>query len=123
MYANKQQYLETALWSSTDDEGEPLDSYQFSDEAEKKMETDLQNFLARCAAEAPSALAWYDENFDAGQFAHDFWLTRNRHGAGFWDRDYTEPGRTHLRALTKLAHAEGEQNLYLDPDTMRVMLD
>jgi hypothetical protein len=27
---------------------------------------------------------------DDGHVAHDFWLTRNGHGAGFWDGDYDE---------------------------------
>jgi hypothetical protein len=25
------------------------------------------------------------------QNGHDFWLTRNHHGAGFWDRGYAKP--------------------------------
>lgn len=29
---------------------------------------------------------------DAGQAGHDFWLTRNGHGAGFWDRGLGELG-------------------------------
>lgn len=120
MYANKQQYLATALWSSTDDEGEPLDSYQFSDAAERQMGADLQNFLARCEAEAPFALAWYGANFSAGQFAHDFWLTRNGHGAGFWDRDYSQPGKTHLDTLSAIARSEGACNLYLREETQEV---
>ena len=33
----------------------------------------------------------------------DFYLTRNRHGAGFWDRGYGPIGRT----LTQAAHAYG----------------
>lgn len=27
---------------------------------------------------------------DDSQNGHDFWLTRNRHGAGFWDRGYPD---------------------------------
>lgn len=27
---------------------------------------------------------------DFSQHGHDFWLTRNGHGAGFWDRGYDE---------------------------------
>ena len=33
---------------------------------------------------------------------HDLWLTANRHGAGFWDGDWT-----HGDALTEAAHAAG----------------
>ena len=52
------------------------------------------------------------ENVD-GHIAHDFWLTRNRHGAGFWDGDYPEPEATQL---TDLAHTFGECHLYVGDD-------
>lgn len=42
---------------------------------------------------------------DFKQAGHDFWLTRNHHGAGFWDGDYPEPEGTEL---TKLSHSFGE---------------
>lgn len=44
------------------------------------------------------------------QAGHDFWLTRNGHGAGFWDGDWTEPAAT---LLTDAAKKFGEYNLYL----------
>ena len=31
-----------------------------------------------------------NENADDTMGAHDFWLTRNGHGAGFWDGDWPE---------------------------------
>lgn len=43
------------------------------------------------------------------QNGHDFWLTRNGHGAGFWDRGYPEEIGD---KLTEAAHAFGEA--YLD---------
>lgn len=49
---------------------------------------------------------------DAGH-GHDFLLTRNRHGAGFWDRGYKTLGRI----ATKHAQSYGEVHLILDPDT------
>ena len=40
------------------------------------------------------------------QAGHDFWLTRNHHGAGFWDRP--ELYGTHLAdVLTRASHACG----------------
>ena len=44
--------------------------------------------------------------------AHDFWLTRNGHGTGFWDGDYPETGDR----LTELAKKFGECNLYVTDD-------
>lgn len=42
----------------------------------------------------------------------DLWLTRNRHGAGFWDRDLGPIGKR----LTDAAHALGECVSYLGDD-------
>lgn len=44
---------------------------------------------------------------------HDFWLTRNGHGCGFWDGDWEEPAAT---KLTNLAKQFGELSVYLGDD-------
>ena len=49
------------------------------------------------------------------QAGHDFWLTRNRHGTGFWDREEVY-GAEAAEALTEAAHAFGESHLLLDDD-------
>ena len=46
---------------------------------------------------------------------HDFWLTRNGHGAGFWDGDWTEPAASILTAASKRF---GECSLYLGDDQL-----
>jgi hypothetical protein len=38
----------------------------------------------------------------------DFWFTRNRHGAGFWDGDWSDP---QAKTLTDAAHRFGEFDL------------
>lgn len=81
-----QGYLECALWSSTDesrdDGGDPLDdNYDTSDihpDAIATMQADCASFIDGNADDL--------ESIDAEQAGHDFWLTRNGHGAGFWDR-------------------------------------
>ena len=52
------------------------------------------------------------EGIDAAQAGHDFWLTRNGHGAGFWDRGLGERGDR----LTNAAHVYGACDLYLGDD-------
>lgn len=42
----------------------------------------------------------------------DYWLTRNRHGAGFWDRGLEQLGTE----LTAAAHADGSLDLYRSDD-------
>lgn len=50
---------------------------------------------------------------DAEQNGIDFWLTRNGHGAGFWDRNYDE---AIAQALTSASKTFGESNLYTGDD-------
>ena len=54
-------------------------------EALKTMKSDCDRFQE----EAGELL---DEHTDPTMGAHDFWLTRNGHGAGFWDGDWPENG-------------------------------
>lgn len=66
------------------------------------------------------AAAFQKENGDdigsnSEQAGHDFWLTRNGHGSGFWDGGWPEPAATRL---TDAAHAYGEFNLYVGDDGM-----
>lgn len=56
--------------------------------------------------------------WDAEQFAYDFWLTRNGHGCGFWDRapsddlEYAEIGEN----LTLIARSFRDIDPYLGDD-------
>jgi hypothetical protein len=106
-------YLEAALWSSTDEStpsgGEPMDkNYSISDitgEAKQKAEKDCDEFVEK-AGELLDGL-------DMEKVGRDFWLTRNGHGAGFWDGDYE---REVGEKLTDIAHDFGEVNLYVGDD-------
>ena len=46
------------------------------------------------------------------QAGHDFWLTREGHGCGFWDGDWPITGDI----LTKASEAYGEMYLYVGDD-------
>jgi hypothetical protein len=96
-------YIECAVWSSTDDTGEPLDNLdlEIHPETVDQMVKDCQDFQA-------AAGELIDDNLS--QAGHDFWLTRNGHGAGFWDGEWPEHGDT----LTKLAKSFGPVELYVD---------
>lgn len=71
----------------------------------------LEDAAVECAAfqlaAAPLlARAYQRDGYSAAQAGHDFWLTRNGHGAGFWDR---KPLDGELgEALTRLAKDAGE---------------
>lgn len=49
------------------------------------------------------------EGCDLETVGHDFMLTRNGHGAGFWDGDYE-----HGDELTKACKPYGETSMYVD---------
>jgi hypothetical protein len=46
---------------------------------------------------------------------HDFWLTRNGHGCGFWDGDWAEPVAT---VLTEAAKGYGQLDVYVGDDNL-----
>lgn len=107
-------YIECALWSSTDNSndqgGAPLDdNYGLDDIAE---ETLLQ---AKEDCEAFQRDNWDDidrSRESLEQAGHDFWLTRNGHGAGFWDRGLGDIGER----LTKASKVYGSVDLYIGDD-------
>ena len=103
-------YLECALWSSTDDDEDPLDDNydvdNFSESALNEMRKDCINFCKENAQHLT--------DIDPEQAGHDFWLTRNRHGAGFWDRGLGEVGVI----LTDAAHVYGSIDLVVSDNTI-----
>ena len=112
-------YITCALWSSTGDDEQHLDEKYDSDdlapETRKAMEADCEKFIA----ENETALSDYEEIIgthpeytESEKAGHDFWLTRNGHGAGFWDRGIGETGDT----LTEASTGFGEVDLYVGDD-------
>jgi hypothetical protein len=66
--------------------------------------TDCRNFYSAISVE----IKW---EIPLKQAGHDFWLTRNGHGTGFWDRPEIY-GEDRSRILTALSITAGE--VYLD---------
>lgn len=106
------QYLETALWSSTDfyNGDAPFDDNygieDFSNEALTAMVDDCNDF------KSSNATLLDDANQDMSSSGHDFWLTRNGHGAGFWDRGLGKIGTK----LTEACKPYGSVYLWADVD-------
>jgi hypothetical protein len=115
-----QAYVNCALWSSTDDD-EPLDGLyspdDIADDALRAMRADCEDFIGSEDSETMSALRTYVSEFGAERAGHDFWLTRNGHGTGFWDRHYVDDdlGRA-CQHLTAMAKPYGEATLYVGDD-------
>jgi hypothetical protein len=116
-----QAYVTAALWSSHDestpDGGEPFDANYSADdlapEALAKMQADCDSFVAQFGHLLTEENCTYRKCPVEEYAAHDFWLNRNGHGAGFWDGDWIEPAAS---ILDKAAKSFGECNLYLGDD-------
>lgn len=124
-----QSYINAALWSSTGEDDEPLDKSKsasdLSDSALESMAEDCRRFQQANAADLSEAYAHpgYQDIFashrhdcEQGRIdalaGHDFWLTRNGHGVGFWDRDLDEVGDR----LTVASEAFGSVDMYVGDD-------
>ena len=77
--------------------------------AVKQAEEDCDAFMKSAEERVGDAL----KEFDEGILMHDFWLTRNHHGAGFWDGDYPEIVG---KVLTEISHAFEPVDLYVGDD-------
>lgn len=103
-------YLECEVWADEprDENGEVIENIGYHADAMAEAESDCADFLTD--PEVVAALVageWGPE-----QAGHDFYLTRNSHGAGFWDRGKGEPGDI----LTAKAHTYGSTYLHVDAE-------
>ncbi|GAA6622766.1 hypothetical protein [Scytonema sp. NUACC26] len=103
-------YIEAALWSSLDDDDEPMDKHYSIEDIHVFT---LEEMIADCHSFQEKAGDRLHNNWE--QAGHDFWLTRNRHGCGFWDGFWDkELGKE----LTDLSHSFGEYDLYVGNDDL-----
>lgn len=103
-------YLGTALWTDYDEEGKPLDDrFGTDDIAQESINEAIEESNDFIQANMDDLMA---SGGSASQHGHDFWLTRNGHGAGFWDRGYGAIGER-LTAATK---PYGEKHAYVGDD-------
>ena len=116
-------YLETALWASTDENGNPLDSRytvdDFSPAALDKARRDCAAFAAANREDIDGGPVRCGPDYSPEERAgHDFFLTRNGHGAGFWDGDWDHLDGTGEAAkrLTDSAHSFGECYCFIDEE-------
>jgi hypothetical protein len=115
-----QGYGKTMLWANTreyadpQDEGTPVDPDWWQDGTDPVWALSAFTPQSRQMIEADCAdfttSNWkLLKDIDPEQAGHDFALTRNRHGAGFWDRGLGEAGDK----LTEAAHVYGESSAWM----------
>jgi hypothetical protein len=111
-------YVECALWSTPVDEAYAAEHDIASDMGLDRAGFTLEDIAPEALASIVADCASFREaagellsDWNDGQAGHDLWLTRNRHGAGFWDR-----GLPHGEELSEIARAYGESDLYIGDD-------
>lgn len=102
-------YLEAALWTAMAPNGRPMDEYltvdNFSNEAVDQAITECDDFV-RANKEDLESIG------TRAQHGHDFSLSRNGHGAGFFDRGYGDVGER----LQEAARVYGSIEVYQGDD-------
>lgn len=117
-----------AEWKAREARGEEPDEGSFPGElstddfdgpALQRIDRDVAAFVEATREALEAVLADYGgpigEYSAEEQIGHDLWLTRQGHGAGFWDRpkEYYGP---HAPALTRAAEALGEVYTWMGED-------
>jgi hypothetical protein len=105
-------YLVCALWTSENDNASIED---IDINSRMKSISDCAKFISLISFE------FIDSHYlSAKQLGHDFWLTRNHHGAGFWDRNYSEDVEKKLMDAVRLFNEVDvirgdDSKIYLEP--------
>lgn len=106
-------YIEAMLWADCGPDSEFAgDIPEISAEALASIKADCEAFQKRAQRSLDLAYDYATEGYDQSQAGHDFWLTRQGHGAGFWDRGLGAVGDK----LTEDAKSFGEQWPYKGDD-------
>jgi hypothetical protein len=112
------QYVETAFWSSNEDDDRSFE-YHNAD-IDDLSECAKQSMWDDCVAFADETES-YRGAITADDMGHNFWLNRNGHGAGFWDKDFSYADGTDDNTGNKLSdasHVWGSSDLYRGDDGM-----
>jgi hypothetical protein len=95
-------YLECAAWADTPEDIES--GLDFDNATEEMALADCMRFVGLAG--------FLLINQSPEQVGHDFWLTRNHHGAGFWDRPEIYGSKENAEKLTEIAHGFGERYIF-----------
>lgn len=103
-------FIEALYFTDTGDVDQPGSDAELSEDARADIEADCRSWWRRFGCYVVSDVcANVGTEGPVAQAGHDFWLTRQEHGAGFWDGDWPEP---YGDMLTKAAEAYGK--MYVD---------
>lgn len=120
--------VEACLWSTMPtpaDEDiailETADQYTVTREEMNKLRGTLAHHMSGWFVENyATLLRATDETYTWEHVGHDFWLTSQGHGAGFWDRDLGEVGDALTDSVDGYTDIVG---LYLNDEATHVLID
>jgi hypothetical protein len=87
-----QGYIEAMFWTDCNEDYDSLSDATFSDLACEALQQIMRDCEAFQRANEALLSEAYARGYSEEQAGHDYWLTRNGHGAGFWCRDELEEG-------------------------------
>jgi len=105
-------FIECALWVGMDQKDTPLEDIYTQGDIE---EITIRGIIKECWDFLTEAREYLDQTGHEDYTRHgiDFMLTRNHHGAGYWDRGYPDEIGD---KLTELSHSYGSYDLYVGDD-------
>ena len=105
-------YFEAMVFTDFGGDSDIPDEAKFSQELVDSSRADLKEF-ERLLDDLGLVDRVIESNMPLDHVGNDFWLTRNHHGAGFWDGDYPEDLE---KAFMGIVKNFGEVNLYVGDD-------
>ena len=122
------QLFETLIWQAMDNEGkESLDYYGYErddidPDQQEALVTQFRAFVETNDVDVRAYMSHTGRALD--DVAHDYILTANHHGAGFWDRCYCgiDQSDAPAKRLTNMAHLDGPIDLFVQDGCIELML-
>lgn len=119
------QLLETLIWQATDDRGKSLDYYGYDrSDIDPDQQEELKARFRAFVRAHETAIDMYMSHtgLDMTDVAHDYILTCNGHGAGFWDRCYCGKDKCYAGdILSDAARAEGAIELFVQDGSLELI--
>ena len=120
--------VESCIWSTIPtpadenrDMVEPADQYTITEQEMNKLRGTLAYYMSDWFMENyPTICRMTSMGYTWEQVGHDFWLTSQGHGAGFWDRGLEELGDT---LTASVSGHEDIVGLYLNEEATHVHID
>lgn len=90
---------------------ESAEAYELSEQCKESIAEDCEKFLNEQGAVLQTVIS---TEYGYGSAGHDFYLTRNSHGAGFWDRGLGDAGDV----LSEASREFGASHEYVAEDEL-----